>query len=397
VRGLVATLLSWQRPLYSVVPNGDNAPDGDVALRAGNGSSGEAQAPVPIPETYERILAAYLETRSEAALYEVSLLSEGVIQSGLGPEDIIALHFETLDRLLEGRSYREQARAMSDAHQFLLEVMIAYGVRYKEFVELKLAETMRDAEASAARDRERALDAERADRQKSELLGVIAHELRTPLTAALGHLDLATRSLSRGQIERVPVLLGTAREALGRLSRLSADLVEASREGPTSLQMAPLDLGEIVGQACAWAEPAAVEHGVSLAREGGDARIGVLGSDDALLSVIGNLLSNAVRYTPEGGRVTVRQGIEAEWAWIEVSDTGIGMAPDVQARIFTKFYRAPDAQRLEAQGLGLGLSLVRQLVAAHRGRVEVRSAPGQGSTFRVMLPALRGSEKRGER
>jgi signal transduction histidine kinase len=320
-----------------------------------------------------------------------------VIQSGLGPEDIIALHFEIFDRLLEGRSYREQARAMSDAHQFLLEVMIAYGVRYKEFVELKLAETMRDAEASAARDRERALDAERADRQKSELLGVIAHELRTPLTAALGNLDLATRSLSRGQIERVPVLLGTAREALGRLSRLSADLVEASREGPTSLQMAPLDLGEIVRQACAWVEPAAAEHGVTLIREASDGAIGVLASDDALLSIVGNLLSNAVRYTPEGGWVTVRQGIEAEWAWVEVSDTGIGMAPDVQARIFAKFYRAPEARLVEAQGLGLGLSLVRQLVIAHGGRVEVTSAPGEGSTFRVMLPVLRGSEERGER
>jgi len=95
-----------------------------------------------------------------------------------------------------------------------------------------------------------------------------------------------------------------------------------------------------------------------------------------------------VRYTPAGGTVTVRYGTEAEHAWVEVADSGIGMSPDVQQSIFEQFYRAPEAQKIEQQGLGLGLFLVQRLVQAHGGRVEVRSSPEAGSTFRILLPLL---------
>src|SRR5690349_15898042 len=91
-----------------------------------------------LPGGYQAILAEYLETRGEAALYRISVLSKSLVGSGLGPEDIVALHYESLDQLLHGLSYREQARSMSDAQLFLLEVMIAYGVQYKEYLQLRL-------------------------------------------------------------------------------------------------------------------------------------------------------------------------------------------------------------------------------------------------------------------
>jgi len=264
--------------------------------------------------------------------------------------------------------------------------MIAYGVQYREYLELRLKESLRDAESQAERDRARVLDAERLDRERSELLAIIAHELRTPLTAALGSLDLANRSLERGRADRVSPLLGSAREALQRLSRLSADLVEVSRGTAPELRFAPLALGDVVVQACTWAEAAAAEKGVTFVVEQPAASAAIHADCDALLSVLGNLLSNAVRYTSAGGQVTVRQGHEHDWAWVEVADTGIGMSDEVRPRIFEKFYRAPEARGVEVQGLGLGLALVRQLVDGHGGRVEVESALGQGSTFRVRLP-----------
>src|SRR5437763_211051 len=110
---------------------------------------------------YEGILDTYLRLHSEDALYQASVLSQACIESGLGPEDIIALHFDALSQLLKGRSYYDQARASGDAQQFLLEIMIAYGVKFKEFLELKLQETLRDAESRAGRERERAMEAER--------------------------------------------------------------------------------------------------------------------------------------------------------------------------------------------------------------------------------------------
>jgi signal transduction histidine kinase len=337
-------------------------------------------------ETYDQVLAEYVSSGSEAALYQASLLSQSCIVSGLGPEDIVALHFESLEKVLTERRPLERVRLVGDAQQFLLEVMIAYGVQYREYLELKLKESLRDAECQAEQDRARVLDAERLDRERSELLAIIAHELRTPLTAALGSLDLANRSLAGGRTDRVSPLLGSTREALQRLSRLSADLVEVSRGTAPDLRFAPLALGDVVVQACAWAEAAAAEKGVTFVVEQPATYSAVYADSDALLSVLGNLLSNAVRYTPAGGQVTVRQGHEPDWAWVEVTDTGIGMSDEVQARIFEKFYRAPEARDVEVQGLGLGLALVRQLVDGHGGRVEVDSALGRGSTFRVLLP-----------
>jgi signal transduction histidine kinase len=345
-----------------------------------------AESDLGAPEAYREILKEYLLTHSEAALYHVSILSRDLVGGGLGPEDIVALHCEALEQALEGLSYREQARGMSDAQQFLLEVMIAYGVQYKEYLELRLQEAQREAATREARERQRALDAERVGRQKGEILTIIAHELRTPLAAAQGNLDYARRSLSRGQIERVPVLLTRAREAIDRLSRLSADLVQAGRGEFPELQLTERALGPIIIQSCAWAHATALDKKIELDFEIGPVDPQILGDENGLLSLFGNLLSNAIRYTPAGGRITVRHGERDGWAWVEIRDTGVGMAPEVQARIFEKFYRAADARQLESQGLGLGLSLVKQMVDAHAGRIEVESASGRGSIFRVSLP-----------
>src|ERR671929_795823 len=172
---------------------------------------------------YEAALRDYLRTRNEAALFQASLLSQHFVESGLGPDDIIALHFEALEVVLGELTPREQTRTVSDAHQFLLEVMIAYGVRYKEYLELKLRESIREAEVRAELEQQRAREAERAEQERGELLAGIAHELRTPITAAKGNLELAVRSLSRGQTETLVPLLGSTREAIDRLSRLTGD------------------------------------------------------------------------------------------------------------------------------------------------------------------------------
>jgi signal transduction histidine kinase len=338
------------------------------------------------PDEYERILADYVHEPSEAALYRVSVLSQGLIQGGLGPEDIIALHFEALDRLMHDLPYRERSRVSTEAQQFLLEVMIAYGVRFKEYLEIKMRQALQSAEAEATRARERALDAERVGHQQEEMLAMIAHELRTPLTAARGNLDLAKRSLTRQDLERMAGQIERAREAIDRLSRLTADLVESSRAGDHPLSIAAQSLGRIVEQACDWAEPAAVAAGVQLNQLSMDHEIVVQADADGLLSILGNLLSNAIRYTPAGGQVSVRCGVSDVHAWIEVRDTGIGMSPEVQARIYERFYRALDARQIEMRGLGLGLSLVQKLIQAHDGHIELESAPGQGSAFRIFLP-----------
>ena len=359
-------------------------PPGELLVRAGwpgaDGASGPATPPIPagqaVPlERYGEVLAEYLRTRGERQLFEGSLLSNQFVEAGVGPDEIIALHVEALDQALKGMSFRQQAQAIGDSHQFLLDVMIAYGLKYREYFELKKQESERAAEA------------------RDELLATVAHELRNPLAAATTSLDFAMRSLQRGNVERLPPLIGSAKEALARLSRLTANLVRASQGQVLPLIREPVDLVPLLTEACDWIRPAADEKGIALAVAAGTPVLWVLGDTDALLTIAGNLLSNAVRYTPAGGRVEIAWGTADGTAWMEVRDTGIGMTPEVQERVFDKFFRAREARTVEAQGLGLGLTLVRDLVSAHEGRVDVQSAAGRGSSFRVTLP-LAGPDDR---
>jgi signal transduction histidine kinase len=341
---------------------------------------------------YGKVLAEYLRERSEQALLRATDLSRAFVEAGLGPEDVVALHFESLEIALRGFSYRQQAQAIGDAHHFLLETMITYGVSYKEYLELKLNQSIADAEQRALRERERVLEAERSRQEALDVLGRIAHELRGPLTTAKGNIELASRSLSSGRVDSAAQFVETTREAIDRLSRLTADLVEASRGRPPSLSFTTIELDAVVSQACSWARVAAANKSIALALHGADQSVRLVGNADALLSVFGNILSNAIRYTPSGGRVAVRISFDDKSARVEVADTGPGMSADVKAKIFERFYRAPAARVMDSHGLGLGLSLVEQMVAAHRGTVEVESELGRGSLFRVILPRGRSAE-----
>jgi two-component system phosphate regulon sensor histidine kinase PhoR len=265
-------------------------------------------------------------------------------------------------------------------------------VHYKEYLQLRLEREVSDAERRAVHDRERLDEAERSQREGREILARIVHELRNPITTAKGNLDLATRSLAMGRGEAASSFVATARDAIDRLSRLARELSEASRGVSPSVAFSIQELHPIVAQACSWAKIAAANKGVDLALAADDGSALVLGNADALLSVFGNLLSNAIRYTPSGGRVDVRLCPDDATVRTEIADTGVGMSPEVKSRIFEKFYRAPDAREIESHGLGLGLSLVEQMVAVHHGQIEVESELGRGSVFRIILPRVVSSE-----
>jgi signal transduction histidine kinase len=342
------------------------------------------QSQVDYEALYREVLSDFCKTHSEEALYRASLLSATLIERSLGPDEIVALHYEGMQAIAldESLPHSDRIRILNDAHQFLLEVMIAYGAQYKEFLDLRLAEAVRRAE-----------NAELGEREKLEVLAMIAHELGNPLTVALGNMQLAIRFLDTQDITSVREAVSESREALERLANLTSQLLAASRGDELTLSEQTVDLRRVLTRAQALANRLADSKHVQVqVQPSSDAAL-VTGDEEALNSVLNNLVSNAVRYTRAGGTVTLFVQSHGDKIVVGVSDTGIGMSEEAVSRIFEKFFRAEDARTIEPRGIGMGLTIVERLVKAHHGWVEVESEPGVGSTFRVILPAApRGSD-----
>jgi signal transduction histidine kinase len=225
-----------------------------------------------------------------------------------------------------------------------------------------------------------------AERMKDEFFALVSHELRTPLTSIIGYLDLLAESgddLSDRNRDSVAIMDRNAR----RLLRLVGDLLFAAQveAGHFDLESAPVDLGAVVAQTIEAARPKAEEDGVRLSVSAQPVPT-ISGDFDRLSQALDNLVLNAIKFTPAGGRVTVRLSPQGDMACLEIEDDGIGIeGPDVD-RLFERFFQADGSPQAAKAGAGLGLAIVKAIVTGHGGTIDVESEPGSGSTFRVMLP-----------
>lgn len=224
-----------------------------------------------------------------------------------------------------------------------------------------------------------------ADRLKDELISVVSHDLRTPLTSIIGYLELAVADDTGGEISKERRgFLDVAQRNSQRLFRLVEDLLFVSRTGTgrASLDLAPLDVSQLVREAVDATLPIAVAGGVQVSYHGA-AGGGVLGDAHRIAEVVENLLTNAVKFTAEGGRVDVRVVAHEDEIVIRVTDTGQGISEADRPHLFDRFFRATRAEGLP--GSGLGLSIVKAIVDAHGGSIGVESREGEGTSFEVRL------------
>jgi two-component system phosphate regulon sensor histidine kinase PhoR len=228
----------------------------------------------------------------------------------------------------------------------------------------------------------------RLERARRDLVANVSHEFRTPLTAIRGFAEtlLAGGLEDEGNRRR---FLEIIRDHAVRLTRLTEDLLELARieAGKLELDLRPTVLADVIEPCLETTRPAAAEREIELAAEYEADLPLVLADPRALEEILQNLLDNALRYTPAGGRVTVRAGAHDGTIALAVADTGIGIPPAEQERIFERFYRADASRARNMGGTGLGLSIVKHLVEAHAGRIDVESEVGRGTTFRVCLPS----------
>jgi signal transduction histidine kinase/ActR/RegA family two-component response regulator len=247
-----------------------------------------------------------------------------------------------------------------------------------------------------SREREARAEAEAASRMKDEFLANLSHELRTPLTAVLGWARLVrSAKLDTAGLERA---LDTIERNAQAQAQIVEDLLDVSRiiTGKLRLDSQPADLPQIIEAALDSVRPAAEAKAITLTTDL-DRTLRRVPADAARIQqVVWNLLANALKFTPRGGRISVTLARAGDEVRITVSDTGVGIRPEFLPHVFERFSQADPSTTRKHGGLGLGLAIVRHLVELHGGVVEANSAgEGQGATFAVILPLQTGTVRQG--
>jgi signal transduction histidine kinase len=301
----------------------------------------------------------------------IGALRDGAVKLGAGElEEPIAV--STGDELEDlAQEFNRMADELQASHAML---------------EQRVDERTRDLTETLAHNARLLRELETASTQKSAFLANMSHELRTPLNAIIGFAQVLDRQkageLSERQTAYVQDILGSGRHLLAVID----DVLDLARveAGRLDLSLTGISIGEVIDVALTMVREHADEHAIALTADVEPGLPEVSADALRIRQVLLNLLINAVKFTPDGGRVQVRARRAEGGVAVEVSDTGVGIPLDEQERIFEEFHRARGVAAVE--GTGLGLPLTRRLVELHGGAIAVQSRVGEGSTFRVWLP-----------
>ena len=309
-------------------------------------------------------------------------------QSYLDRLDVEAGRFQDVVAVLDG--IRAQAAAVGTERRAEIGRLQRFGALLTGFLAVAavLAATFAlrfrggIREAAYAME-QRAREAEAAVRTRDEVLAIVSHDLRNALNAMSGAISVAQEEGLPPELRAQQLALAT-RSARG-MTRLIQDLLDVARmeEGKLAVEPRPEAVEELLAQAESGHQFEAGRRGVALIVQAPERPVRVLADGGRIAQVLGNLVGNALKFTPEGGSVMLDAHRDGERVAFTVSDTGPGIAADHLPHIFDRFYQVQAAGRA---GAGLGLAIARGLVEAHGSRLEVRSRPGEGTTFSFDLP-----------
>ncbi len=229
-------------------------------------------------------------------------------------------------------------------------------------------------------------DRRKSEQLRDEFLALVSHELRTPLSSIVAHIELLLDGLVDDHLRR-QFMEVIGRNSL-RLERLVGDLLFVAQleSADLSLMMSEVDVVAVARESVEGVKLRAQKSGIDISLVLPDEELMLTGDPDRLGQALDNLLTNAIKYSPEGGSVSVRIFRRAGECVVEVEDRGVGILADEQEQLFDRFFRASAAVSLHIQGLGLGLLIVKRIVEGHGGRVSVSSVIGVGSKFSIALP-----------
>jgi signal transduction histidine kinase len=294
----------------------------------------------------------------------------------------------TMARALELGGFHTMLGVPMLAEDRVLGVIVLWRKRISPFDDrtIDLVDTFATQGAIAIQNVQTSRALEIASGHKSEFLASMSHELRTPLNAVIGFSDVLLEGMFGELNERQGEYVRDIRDSGRHLLDLINEILDLSKveAGRMELEPAELSLPELLEQGLALVRERAARQRLTVTLEVGDG-VGTVWADEVKLKqVVVNLVTNAVKFTPEGGRVDVDARVVADEVVVTVRDTGIGIAPEDQARVFEAFQRGD--RQASVEGTGLGLTLSKRFVELHGGRVWVESALGLGSTFAFAIP-----------
>jgi PAS domain S-box-containing protein len=309
----------------------------------------------------------------------------------------------------DGRYEEEGWRMRKDGSLFWASVLITalydatgqlrgFGKVTRDLTEHKRAEEEREAlrlrELDLEREREAREQVQQALQIRDRFFAIASHELKTPLTTLVMSAQLQQRRLARypelpaAEHERAQTVYDQAM----RLNRLVNSLLDLTRiqEQRLSLAVAPVDLVALTQRLVGELRPTLLHHQLDVRLP--DAPVIIQGDQERLEQVVQNLLQNAVKFSPAGGRLDITLEVADQQACLAITDPGIGIAPDELPRIFDQLYRGSNLEPQQLSGMGVGLYVAQSIIALHGGRIDVTSQVGRGSRFCVFLPSGAGSE-----
>jgi GAF domain-containing protein/anti-sigma regulatory factor (Ser/Thr protein kinase) len=340
-------------------------------IKLGEGATGEAavtRSPVQIPDTFE--------VRERAVSRVRPLLNR------LGYRSLLTVPILREQQIMGGLTvWRKQAGEFDPEVVNLLQTFAT-----QSSLAIQNARLFREIE-------EKSRQIEAANRHKSEFLANMSHELRTPLNAIIGFSEVLQEKLfgelNEKQAEYTSDILTSGQHLLSLINEiLDLSKVEAGR---MELELASFDLPLAIDNARTFVRERAVKHGITLDVDVDDRLGEYVGDERKIKQILLNLLSNAVKFTPEGGRIGIAAKKIDGAVEVSVSDTGVGIAPEDQPKIFEEFRQVGSDSTHKIEGTGLGLTLAKKFVELHGGKIWVESKVGKGSTFTFTLPATRTS------
>lgn len=358
--------------------------------------------------SYQDLLCSYLTNPDETIRQQAGQFGRSLIAREIEPDVLLAIHH----RALRHCAPREADRGTRMATDLLIEALYAYSKTYRSLARERQADVQRleryaqaleafnqdmvrlnqDLQEQHAEMKKSQGELEKVANQKSELLSTVSHEIRTPLTALLGFGEFLEEGLygelTPPQLEVLDRMVQGGRDLLELINNLlDMSKLEANR---IELHCEPVRLSSLIENALDKVMPLAQRKGVSLSAQPLPEDLPLVHVDPMrIIQVLVNLLGNAVKFTEPGGSVEVGARPEGAEVRVFVKDTGIGIPPEAQKRLFERFTQAESVKQYG--GTGLGLAISRELIALHHGRIWVESLPQQGATFTFTIPAWQDS------